>query len=142
MQYNPLFVKKVFSCTDFTDPESYYLVKDVVQQYQSRYISEKAILDLKKFHNHFCSLLCYVFNMYTIGQGPVELVQAIIDTEDEEHAEFLGRILYTLKHGVWGSNVRPISLRSAQKNIRRLQLDFSTVSPARAAYIKDFIEEQ
>lgn len=142
MQYNPLFVKKVFSCTDFTDPESYYLVKDVVQQYQSRYISEKAIFDLKMFHNHFCSLLCYVFNMYTIGQGPVELVQAIIDTEDEEHAEFLGRILYTLKHGVWGSNVRPISLRSAQKNIRRLQLDFSTVSPARAAYIKDFIEEQ
>ncbi len=142
MQYHPQFVKKVFSCTDFTDPESYYLVKDVVQQYQSRYISEKAVFDLKKFHNHFCSLLCYVFNMYTIGQGPVELVQAIIDTEYEEHAEFLGKILYTLKHGVWSSNIRPISLVTPQKNIRGLQLDFSTISPGRAAYIKDFIEEQ
>jgi|GEM_PF-5818771 len=142
MQYHPQFVKKVFSCTDFTDSKNYYLVKDVVQQYQSHYIFEKAIFDLKKFHNHFCSLLCYVFNMYTIGQGPVELVQAIIDTEDEEHAEFLGRILYILKHGVWNSTIRPISLMSAQKNIRGLQLDFSTISPARAVWIKDFIEEQ
>jgi len=142
MQYHPLFINNVFSCTDFTDPDSYYLVKDVVQQYQSHYIFEKAVFDLRKFHNHFCSLLCYVFNMYTIGQGPVELVQAIIDTEDEEHAEFLGRILYTLKHGVWSSTTRPISLISPQKNIRKLKLDFSTISPARAVYIKDFIEEK
>ncbi|TAJ44055.1 phospholipase D-like domain-containing protein [Methanofollis fontis] len=138
----PQFLKNVFSCTDFTDPDSYYLVKDVVQQYQSHYMSEIAVFDLKKFHNHFCSLLCFVFNKYTIGWGPVELVQAIIDTEDEEHAEFLGKILNTLKHGVWGSTTRPISLISPQKYIRGLQLDFSTICPARAAYIKDFIEER
>ena len=135
------FMSTIFSHVDFLDIDVYYDVKKSVKDYQDNYYSDNSLFLLQHFQDHFCSLITYIFSSSTIENGPVEIIQAIVEAKDQEFTDFLGKILLKLKYGAWDQKRARFSLYTPRKNILELKRGFSDIDTQKTAYIDDFLVE-
>jgi len=137
------FMSDIFLYSDLINSDAYYCVKEYIINHQRNYCTNESIFLLKDFQDHFCSLMTFVFSPSDIGQGSVDLVQAMIKTEDQEFIDFIGMILIKLKYGPWGQKkgCGRFSLLTPRKKIEAMKYDLSIFSPKQLEYLTDFLTE-
>jgi hypothetical protein len=137
--YHSKVLGSTISYQDFLESDVYYEVKDFVINFHKQHSIDASEFDLSKFRYHFCSLVTFCFNSSTISRGPSEIIQAMMNTDDDELIDFYGTILLKLKTGPWDYPRSIFSLDYLLKKIKGSINDLQFKNDTTKKYVLKFI---
>ncbi|AKB47209.1 hypothetical protein MSKOL_1432 [Methanosarcina sp. Kolksee] len=137
--YHSKILRSTISYVDFLVPKVYFEIKNFIINLHKQHLINNSEFDLNKFRYQFCSLVTFCFNPSTISKGPLEVIQAMTNTDNSELVDFYGNILLKLKSGPWNNPYSTFSLNTPRKNIRELYNDLDIQNDTAKKYILEFI---